>query len=358
MGSRPLCRRRVAWVVALAMAGSLVQQRAYGQDEPVSRLTSTFLQLWADHANWPQERWQEVFRHFSAMGLRDVYVQWTLYDDISYAVPNSPGKQPPVDTILRLAETNGMRVHLGLAFHSKFFENAKPGPRLGEYMRSQQARSLAAAQEIASRYGSHRAFVGWYIAEELDDLMWPAGEARNVLFDFVAATVDGLNRIAPGKPVTISGYAGARSDPYQLGQFWSALLERVPKLTTVMFQDGIGVGNLPLTYLPQYLEVMRQATARHERELRVIVEVFRQVDGVFNGRAFRAVPVPFTFVLPQMETAAPYSKGGLVAFSIPEYMTPLGAPGARESYLAYLDWLRASGAQTSLASRLNDTRAR
>jgi hypothetical protein len=106
-----------------------------------------------------------------------------------------------------------------------------------------------------------------------------------------------------------------------------------------MYQDGIGVGNLPLAYVRNYLDAMKTAVEGAKRELRVIVEVFRQVDGEFNGRAFRAIPAPFALILPQMQAAAAYSKDGLVAFSVLEYLTPNGGDEAARSYQDYLTWM-------------------
>ncbi len=311
------------------------------------RLSATYLQLWADHAAWPEARWRELFRHFDSLGIRELYVQWSVYDAISYVSPRGT-QRAVLETVLGLAGESRISVHLGLAFSSDFWQKAKPGAALRPYLQQQRQRSLATAEEIASRYGAHPAFAGWYIAEEIDDLMWPAGEARLALVEHLAELSAGLARVA-AKPVSISGYCGARTEPAQLSAFWSGLLERTA-IRTLLFQDGIGVGNLPLSYLRQYLEAVQDATAKNGRTLRVIVEVFRQVDGSFNGRPFRAIPAPFALILPQLQTAAPYSADGLVAFSVPEYLTPFGGAEAQQSYLAYLEWLRATSGAGSGAS--------
>ncbi len=311
-----------------------------------ARFSATFIQLWADHWNWPQARWQETFRHFRALGLKEIYLQWTVYDGLNYYTPGvnslgatgQAGKNPPVGQILQLARESGMSVHLGLAFDSGFWQNAKPGPQLAGYLASQYRRSASTAAELARLYGRDAAFAGFYIPEELDDLMWPAGQPRDLLVDHFARLSRELETLAPGKALTISGYGGARTEPAKLQAFWTELLSRT-RFTTVMFQDGIGVGNLPLAYLRQYLDAMKQAADQAEKELRVIVETFRQVDGEFNGRSFRAIPAPFALLLPQMQIAAPYSAGGLVAFTVSDYLTPQGGDDAARSYQSYLDWM-------------------
>ncbi len=309
------------------------------------RLTATFLQLWADHWEWTPERWTQLFRHFEALGLREIYVQWSQYDDISYATGSKAGATPPLATILRLAGQHRMKVHVGLSFQGDFWQQAKPGPHLAGYLASQRTRSLRIAADVVSAYGAQPAFESWYVAEEIDDLMWPAGEPRQLLHLHLRELIQGLKRLTPSRPITISGYAGARTEPSRLTAFWQDLLIQAP-FETVMFQDGIGVGNLPLSYLRQYLDAMAAATRPSAARFRVIVETFRQVDGTFNGRSFRAIPIPLAFLLPQLEAAAPYSADGLVAFSVPEYLTPFGGREANESYLAYLDWARTQGVAT------------
>ena len=346
--------RRITAPVALlgALAAGLVLPAAAAPITPstgTARFSATFIQLWADHWNWPAARWQENFRYYRAMGLKEIYVQWTVYDGITYSsagvnafgAVGQPGKTPPVSQILQLAAESGMAVHLGLAFHSGFWQNAKPGPQLAGYLAEQYRRSAVAAADIARQYGRERAFAGFYIPEELDDLMWPAGQPRELLVDHFARLSAELERLAPGKALTISGYGGARTEPARLQTFWTDLLSRT-RFTSVMFQDGIGVGNLPIAYLRQYLDAMKQAADQTQKELRVIVETFRQVDGEFNGRSFRAIPAPFPLLLPQMQVAAPYSAGGLVAFTVSDYLSPMGGDEAARGYQNYLDWLTQS----------------
>jgi hypothetical protein len=251
--------------------------------------------------------------------------------------------------ILRQASQTGMQVHVGLSFESNFWDQVRPGPHLAGYLERQRTRSLAAAAAFAAQHGGDRAFSGWYLAEEIDDLMWPEGESRRLLHQHCRELRAGLKQLTPAKPITISGYAGARTDPAQLTLFWRELMTQAP-FESVMFQDGIGVGNLPLAYLRQYLDAMTKALEDQPVRFRVIVETFRQVDGVFNGRTFRALPVPFAFLLPQLQAAAPYSADGLVAFSVPEYLTPLGGRDANESFLAYLGWLRTDGGVLTAAA--------
>lgn len=336
--SKPAAAGRILrCVTLLSLAATL-------QAETTPQLRATFLQLWSDHWSWTPDRWRGLFQHFQILGLREVYVQWSLHDQVSYTVAGAgqAGRTPPLTEILRQASQAGMQVHVGLSFESAFWQQARPGPELAAYLERQRARSLAAAAAVVTQHGQSNAFAGWYLAEEIDDLMWPEGEPRQLLQRHCRDLVAALKQMTPAKPVTISGYAGARTEPAQLTAFWRDLLA-VARFDAILFQDGIGVGNLPLAYLRQYLDAMTVAVQDRPVRFRVIVETFRQVDGVFNGRSFRALPVPFAFLLPQLQAAAPYSADGLVAFSVPEYLTPFGGTEAASSYQSYLAWLRSDG---------------
>jgi len=88
--------------------------------------------------------------------------------------------------------------------------------------------------------------------------------------------------------------------------------------------------------LPVYLEAMRQAVQSQSRELKVVVELFR----IVSEHPFRAQPAPWERVARQLQIAAPFATGGLLAFSVPEYLTPLGGPEAEKLFKAYLDYRR------------------
>lgn len=69
----------------------------------------------------------------------------------------------------------------------------------------------------------------------------------------------------------------------------------------------------------------------------MVVEIFRQVDGLpFNDEPFKAVPAPLERINCQVDLAAPYSTSGIIAFSVPEYMTPLGGQEAGRLFESYL----------------------
>ena len=101
-----------------------------------------------------------------------------------------------------------------------------------------------------------------------------------------------------------------------------------------MFQDGVGAGKQRLSFLPLYLAAAHEAAQTAGRELQVIVEVFQLLN---DPSGFKAVPAPFDRVARQIDLAAMYSSTrGPVAFSIPDYMTPLRGVEAERLFQAYV----------------------
>ena len=112
------------------------------------------------------------------------------------------------------------------------------------------------------------------------------------------------------------------------------MLQRA-SIDVVLFQDGIGARKLAIPDLPLYLTAMRNATQASNRGLAIIIEIFEQVAGPpLDDTPFQAIPATLERIRQQIEAAAAYAPA-LVAFSIPEYMTPLGGPAAEGLFEKY-----------------------
>ena len=134
--------------------------------------------------------------------------------------------------------------------------------------------------------------------------------------------------------MALSGFANGQLDPHAFENFWSGLLQQAA-IDVVLFQDGIGARKLELHELSSYLTAIRNATQAHHRELKIILELFDQVAGPpLDDRPFQATPAGLERIRQQIEASAAYATT-LIAFSIPEYMTPLGGPTAEGLFDTY-----------------------
>ncbi len=326
-------RLRIALGLAAALVTGAAPTRA-ADEPPPDGLRGTFLQLTRAHGTWTDEAWRSLFGDLRRLGALDVVVQWTVYDDTAF-YPTAryvPVAHPPLEPILTLADELGMTVTVGLAHDPAFWSKVNRAPALVEpYLRTLQVRSEAVAGELVPLVTRHPSFRGWYITEEIEDGSWKDARARAALFESLRRLAGALRAMTPGAKIAISGFSNAETHPTTFGEFWTSLLRTAP-IDVLMFQDGIGTKKQALSFLPLYLAAARDATTVNGRDLQVIVEIFQQTG---DGGTF--VPAPLPRIERQLKLARRYSGArGPIAFSIPEYMTPLGGAAAERLFEAYL----------------------
>ncbi len=342
MAVRHICRQTFHQVPALLALASLLlfSTVALADDKAVPsgpRLQGTFLQLTEAHSRWKEADWAKLFGYFKQLQLSQLVIQWTVYDDLAFfqgenfrQMPN-----PPLPIILKLADAAGLQVMVGLATDSGYWDKVGRDPELVKiFLRRLRLRDEAIVGQLAPQLKDHPSFRGWYIPEEIDDINWQEASARKVLFAHLQELSAALHKAAPGR-VAISGFTNGRTDPKSLARFWQSLLEETG-IDDLLFQDGVGAKKLLVEEVPVYLESLRQAVPPGSgRKLQVVVELFRQV----SERPFRAQAAPWDRVKRQLEIAARYANGGILAFSVPEYMTPTAGPEANKLFRAYLNYL-------------------
>lgn len=306
-----------------------------GKDTP--RLQGTFLQLTEAHGEWPPEKWAQLFDYFRQLKLSRLIVQWSVYDDLAF-FPTKDFRQvnqPPMETILKLADGAHMELLLGLVYDPQFWEKINREPQLVEiYLRRLRLREQEAAKAILPLAQAHPSFRGWYLSEEVDDVNWQKDEARRIIVEHLSNLGLFLRKLTPDAHLALSGFANGRTDPQTLSDFWKELLAGTP-IDLVLFQDGVGAEKLSLEDLPIYLTAMRQATVSQRRGFQVVVELFQQI----SAHPFKARPSPWPRLERQLALASKYADSGVMAFSVPEYLTPFGGPAAAKLFEDYLCWL-------------------
>jgi len=327
-------------VLGLLLIG---QAQCPAQDSGASaRLEGTFLQLTDAHRQWEVDQWRQLFDYFRQLHLSQLIVQWTVRGQSAFYASGyyEAGETPPLETILNLADEAGVSVRVGLAHDPEYWQRINRRPAsVDSYLRQSRFRSLSVAKELVPIVEAHSCFQGWYVTEEIDDVNWLEPPLRQILFDHLGRLTAELRALTPTAEISLSGFSNANTDPVAFEKFWNGLLEAT-EVDVVLLQDGIGVDKLDLDYLELYLAAARKAVDGKERDLQVVVEVFQQVDGLpINDKPFRAVPASLERIARQLEQAARYSPAGSIAFSIPEYMTPLGGQDAGQLFQGYLKTL-------------------
>ncbi len=315
----------------------LIQETAAENSPP--RINGTFIQLFATHKDWKKEDWEKLFFYFKSLHISYLIVQWSAFNDVEFfSDPDIPGTQTaPLDAILNLADANDMKIFLGLSYESNYWDEIQKDLQVRKnYFIHTLMSSRSIAKELSLTLRKHPSFQGWYIPQEIDDINWVSPDAQRILFAYLRKIKLYLHKLTPDKAVAISGFSNAARTPKEFEKFWSNLLRKT-SIDLVLFQDGIGAHKLNFETLPLYLKAIHNAVHANSKQLQVIVEVFEQTSGYpVNNDHFTAQAASWNRIQKQMAIDSLYSSQ-LIAFSVPEYMTPLGVPNAEELFNRYLE---------------------
>lgn len=298
-----------------------------------ARIGGTFIQLTRAHASWTDAQWQGLFAQFRTMGLTELVVQWSIYDEVSFhrTADGAAASRAPLPTILQLADHAGIQVLVGLVEDPAYWSRIKRDPALVEvYLQRLRLRSERAARDLLPLVRTHPSFAGWYISQEVDDVSWHTDAAWRVLGRYVRGLSSALRQLTPSARIAISAFSNGFVDPDRLAARWATLACDAD--LEVMLQDGIGAGKLTPGDAERY-EAAIHAALDNRARFHIIVEAFaRSTDrpDAIGG------PAPLRRLLDQLALAARYTTEPILVFSVPDYMSPAAGRDAAELYEGYL----------------------
>lgn len=258
---------------------------------PRPRMGGTFLQLWAAHKKWPDERWTELFSYLRALGMREVVIQWSRYDALDY--------REEIERILRAR----FDVWMGLGYNSRWWQQPSP-----DMVRD-------AVRDVPRMDGVR----GFYLPHEIDDATWADKHRAGALAEAIRSVRRQFH------PLAVSGFSNRRGAPAGLAGFWRDL-QRKSKFDRLLFQDGIGSGKMPLAEWPDWARPLARTLGRR---LTIVVETFAARG---EGATWQAEPAEWARIQEQLRIAGATGRSQVLVFSAPEYMTPLGGAPAGELF--------------------------
>lgn len=301
-------------------------------DPPIS---ASFLQPLASDLQRPFEEWQRLLPETAALGIDTLYLQWSIYQDLDLT---RAGGLAFLAQWLDLAHAQGLRVHLGLVADADFGSRiAQPADARAVYLSDLRQRSMAAAQRLEAALGYHPAFVGWYLAEEIDDRNWAEPWQLDLLREHLQALSDDLAELAPERPLSISTYVSGAQPPAEFAKLWRGLWMAAPRLR-VLLQDGAGVGAVPRERFSAYAQDFATVAGAGERTWGFVVEMFTQESGPpLDQEPFSASVASIDRIQQQLAVvqALDPAPDEVVAFSVPEYLLDPSRPRQAELLSEY-----------------------
>lgn len=277
------------------------------------------------------EQWAEKIAEIAQAGLKYLVLMSTaVYYRTFFQSKVYPRWElacaDPIEAVLTAADRHGVKFFIGSGFYGDWTsETTIQDPVAGR-------QRLQAMGELASRYGHHRSFYGWY---------WPDEAFLNPYFapeflPYVNAMSREARRLKPGGPIMIAPYGtrvAAADDAYvrQLDAM---------DVDIVAYQDEVGVRKSRVTETPAFYAKLRKAHDRAGKaKLWADVEVFE-----FEGATYKSALVPASFerVQKQLEAVSPYVDEILIY----QYLGLMNRPGSRAfagspaSTRLYSDYLR------------------
>lgn len=265
-------------------------------------LSGAFLQMTNDH---DERYWADAVVAMSELGMDTVIVQTVAYGTDAVLASH-------IRTVLDSAARYQMRVYLGLRLEEEDNGSIAAAANEGK-VDAWIAAGKASADAIATAYGSHAAWAGWYLPMEA----WtPAQSGELGYLPKYFAQLSAYCKTKKNLPVAISPFisesALARTGaPALTTSTYRSLLEAA-SLDVVMLQDGVGA--IPVadadiaTKVPAFMAAMESACVEHGVSLWANVEsfesnfatptTFQRLDkqlAAAAGSAMRAVTFEFSY---------------------------------------------------------------
>lgn len=301
------------------------------------RLTATFVQLTRSVATNSVAEWQADLNCLKAAGIDTVIVQWTVEPPVAYFRADTnvlPACHETYDTLENFFEAvkgSGIAVHLGLTSDPGYWHAITARDRLlRDYFLLRVARNEKLQRQLLERFGDRPEWVGYYIADEIDDLTWRTPARGAYLRDYLALMTQRLRTNDAARTVAVSAFFRGRTAPDIFARtLLSLTTNAAAQVDTVLVQDGAGVGDPPPAYMPVYFKTLGELWPAGAPHLWGVVELFTQTSR--EMAPFAASPADPARVAGQITAVAPYVER-LVAFTFKDYADPARGPAAAALY--------------------------
>jgi len=339
---------------------------------PAALPTGSFVQGWLA-ASFTDAQWAAEFKNLTAAGIKYLIVQTTL-DETSHPIGNAqptysptdmwslypsniqgvayrgatPGTSvSPVETILKHAQANGIKVFLGLNLYGLawFYDfNTRPFITDSIWTTAEATRGNTVADELLSLYKAKfpDAMHGWYWPWEIDNSQpFTFPSTQGVIERMLNTNLDHLAIKNDAMPVMISPFYNAGlGTPAAYGTVWKAILAGLTHFGAndiLAPQDGLGADHVKITDLAAWFTALKVAVATKAGvSLWANTETFQTVGS-------QLVSAPLNRVVAQVKAVTPLVSN-IASFSYSHYNSPsVVNPAFHKAWLAY----RQSGTVTT-----------
>jgi hypothetical protein len=231
-----------------------------------------------------------------------------------------------VDLFLREAERTGMTFFFGIYDSGRYWHQGQPEKEVDLNLRF--------TEEVAKKYGDHKAFGGWYMTHEIHQ----HNEGVTRLIEKLARHVKALKDV----PVLMSPYVRGRKQfgdnpitPADHERDWDAIFSILSGFVDIVaFQDG----QVDFHELPTYMEINTRLARKYG------LRPWSNVESFERGMPINFLPIDWRNLIYKVEVAEQAQVDKLITFEFSHFMSPNSMwPSARNLYRRYQEYIEKSG---------------
>ncbi|GIM28390.1 hypothetical protein CPJCM30710_10560 [Clostridium polyendosporum] len=305
------------------------------QVKPV--FSSSFIQYWFAKS-WEYDRWINELTMLQNIGISEIILQEIADTKDKYAVyPTKIAEYTyndidMVGTVLKAADSLGMKVRIGLGFNKRWWIMNAFSQR---WLNFEAQINKTIVREIVEMYGSHSSFEGWYIPHEFYQLTAPTKTQQSYLNSFLKQITFEIKQNSTKDIMIAPFYKGKFSLLCSLST-WSKMVENILNGTgidIVALQDSIGAGFNKMKLLDSLYSYTKKATDALGIKLYADTETF-------VVKSSKYIPASQDQISEQLSIESKYVQG-FVAFSINHYQNR-NIVGQEDNYNDYYNYYLAN----------------
>ncbi len=288
------------------------------------KITATFLdEISHDipHQNWGVKEWDRDFAAMKHMGIDKVvmircgYNRFLTYPS-EVLIREENCFRPPVDLVqmfLDLSAKHGMKFFFG-NYCGNYYNHGNPQREIDLNARI--------GEEVMKRYGSHEAFYGWYLTQEI-------GRNAPGIIDVFRKIGEAYKSVSDGKPILISPYiegtkllnafsSQISGNPDAISvedhaREWDEILANVRHVIDIVaFQDG----QCDYSELSEFLHANKELTDRHH------LTCWTNCESFDRDMPIKFLPIKWEKLLLKLDAAAQAGLSDAITFEFSHFMSP------------------------------------
>lgn len=220
----------------------------------------------------PQEKdfvlpqWEKHIKMLSLEGFKSIVLQWSTYGTHRFYI-HHPQWLPE---FLKIADTYNIDVYIGLYADPEYFDIIqKKDTNIPAYLNTLYFKNMQTAFAVSRTIKKEKAFKGWYIYDEINDVTWRDVYRQSALQHYFHRLDEGLSRLTPTKEHLVSAYFTGTTKPVD---YVKTLEHTLPSSWILLLQSGVGAGLVDTKTCMQYYQVFKH---EYSRKWIPIIEIFR-----------------------------------------------------------------------------------